>query len=136
MKKIFYIISIIFSLSSCSTHDTLFDDLQYYLNNNFKYTIGDEKTYFFLFPNNQCANCIQLKDLKLDDSLNRHIFIVTGLRKSLFSPFKNVLYDQSNAMFLIDTVKYSNTLIITENKKVIYVKNHLELNDELFNLKQ
>jgi hypothetical protein len=135
MKRIFYIISIIFSLSSCSTHDTLYDDFQYYLNNKFQYTIGNEKTYFYLFPNNQCANCIQLKNLTLSDSLNRHIFIVTGLRKSLFSPFKNVLYDQSNEMFLIDTLKYSNTLIITQNQKVIYVKNHLELNSDLFNLK-
>jgi len=135
MKRIFYIISIIFSLSSCSTHDTLYDDFQYYLNNKFQYTIGNEKTYFYLLPSNQCPNCIQLKDLKLSDSINNHIYIISGLGKSMFSQFKHVMYDQSNAMFLIDTVKYSNTLIITENKKVIYVKNHLELNSDLFNLK-
>ena len=134
MKQLFCIIFIIFNFFACKTKDDKYNQLENYVLNNFNQSINKKKSFFFFVPNNQCKNCIYVKNLNVPFEISENTFIISGLQASLFSNFKNVYLDQENKMFELAFIDYSNTLIITENSKIIVLKNNIDITNEIAKL--
>lgn len=78
---------------------------------------------YLLVPSSQCKSCIFI-DAKTDGQFSGSIdsiYLISSIDTNAFLNFKTKYYDEGDALMKLSFIKYSNQIVVIEDKKIVKI---------------
>lgn len=96
------------------------DQLSNYLQQTFNIKIDDTKTVYVFIPGEQCAYCSRSLGANIDTIGSIPIKVISSLK--FIAPQYQAYVDYNNNMARMRFLNYSNTLVLTSDRRIIAIE--------------